>query len=216
VLAGATGLVGSQCLQQLLASPHYAQVIVLTRRPLPAAVRSPRLREVVADFARLDDVPQDLRADHVYCALGTTLRQAGSQAKFREVDFEYPRHLAQLTLAQGARHYSLVSAMGASARSAFFYSRVKGELEDALLAMGWPSLCFVRPSVIAGARAESRPLERISERVLRYAPRAWRSVPAATIAAAMMATALRAPPGLTTIESADIGAAAAAAPSVRH
>ena len=74
----------------------------------------------------------DLRADHVFCALGTTIGKAGSKAGFRQVDFEYPRRLAELTLANGARYLSLVSALGASTSSVFFYSRVKGELEDTL------------------------------------------------------------------------------------
>ena len=82
-----------------------------------------------------------------------------------------------------------------------FYSRVKGELEDALRAMDWPSLCLVRPSVIAGERAESRPGERVMESLLRFGPASYRPVAAADIAAAMVATAAREPAGVTVIES---------------
>lgn len=167
-------------------------------------MKHPRLREIVVDFSQLDGVQARLGADHVFCALGTTIRKAGSQEKFRQVDFEYPRHLAQLTLARGARHFSLVSALGARASSGVFYSRVKGELEDALRAMGWPSLCVVRPSVIAGDREESRPLERLSEMVLRFGPATYRPVAAGKIAAAMIATAQREPRGVTVIESREI------------
>ena len=91
----------------------------------------------------------------------------------------------------GAQHFSLVSALGASSKSGVFYSRVKGELEDALRAMGWPSLCLLRPSVIAGDRQESRPLERLSEALLRFGPATYRPVAAGRIAAAMIATAQR-------------------------
>jgi uncharacterized protein YbjT (DUF2867 family) len=208
LIAGASGLVGGECLQRLLASDVYSTVTVVTRRSMGAATKHPKVREVVVDFAQLDSVRADLRADHVFCALGTTIRTAGSQAKFRQVDFEYPRRLAELARANGARHFSLVSALGASSKSGVFYSRVKGELEDALRAMGWPSLCLLRPSVIAGERQESRPIERLTEHLLRLAPRAWRPVPADTIAAAMIATALRSPRGITTIESAGIAGAA--------
>jgi uncharacterized protein YbjT (DUF2867 family) len=208
LIAGASGLVGGECLQRLLASDAYSTVTVVTRRSMGAATKHPKVREVVVDFAQLDSVRVDLRADHVFCALGTTIRKAGSQAKFRQVDFEYPRRLAELARANGARHFSLVSALGASSKSGVFYSRVKGELEDALRAMGWPSLCLLRPSVIAGERQESRPIERLTEHLLRLAPRAWRPVPADTIAAAMIATALRSPRGITTIESAGIADAA--------
>lgn len=208
LIAGASGLVGGECLQRLLESDAYAKVTVVTRRSLGAAAKHPKLREIIVDFARLDRVRADLRADHVFCALGTTIRKAGSQAKFRQVDFEYPRHLAQLALANGARHFSLVSSLGASSKSRVFYSRVKGELEDALHAMGWPSLCLLRPSVIAGNRQESRPLERLSEALLWFGPATYRPVAAGRIAAAMVATALREPPGVTILASREIPRAA--------
>ena len=204
VLAGATGLVGGECLRQLLESPRYGRVIVVTRRELGPGLRHDKLREVVVEFARLGDVKSQLRGDHVFCALGTTIRKAGSQQRFREVDYEYPLRLAQLTLRSGARHFSVVSALGASRSSAFFYSRVKGEMEEGLTQMGWPSLAILRPSVIAGERAETRPLERLSEHLLRFAPATWRPVAARDIAAEMIATALREPPGVTVIESRDI------------
>jgi uncharacterized protein YbjT (DUF2867 family) len=208
LIAGASGLVGGECLQRLLASEAYAKVTVVTRHALGPAAQHPKLREIVIDFAQLDRIKTELRADHVFCALGTTIRKAGSQAKFRQVDFEYPRHLAQLTLARGARHFSLVSALGASSKSGVFYSRVKGELEDALRAMHWPSLCILRPSVIAGDRKESRPLERLSEMVLRFGPVTYRPVAASKIAAAMVATAQRESAGVTILESREIPRAA--------
>jgi uncharacterized protein YbjT (DUF2867 family) len=204
LLAGASGLVGGEILRHLLDEKAYSTVVVVTRRDLGAVAKHRKLRQVVCDFARLEAVGDALRADHVFCALGTTIAKAGSQAKFREVDFDLPRRLAEVTLGAGARHFSLVSALGADRRSPFFYSRVKGELEEALRAMRWPSLCIVRPSLIAGDRAESRPLERLAEHALRFAPRTWRPVQARQIAAAMMATALRSPPGVTVIESRDI------------
>jgi uncharacterized protein YbjT (DUF2867 family) len=208
ILAGATGLVGGECLERLLDSKRYSRVIVVTRRELADAARRDKLRQLIVDFDRLGEVSARLRGDHVFCALGTTIRKAGSQARFRAVDLEYPLRLAQLALEQGARHFSVVSALGASRTSPFFYSRVKGEMEQGLRQMGWPSLAILRPSVIAGERAESRPLERVGEQLLRLAPATWRPVAAGDIAAAMVATALREPPGVTVIESRDIARAA--------
>jgi len=213
VLAGATGLVGGECLRCLLAEPRYTRVVAVTRRKLAVPGGERRLRQVVVDFDHLDTVRDQLAADHVFCALGTTLRQAGSRARFRVVDHDYPACLARLTRQAGARHFSLVSALGAGVASPFFYSRVKGELESALRQMDWPSLAILRPSVIAGERPESRPIERLSEHLLRLAPRTWRAVGAGDIAAAMVATALREPPGVTVIESRDIPGVAAAAQS---
>lgn len=211
LLAGATGLVGGECLRRLVACEEYSRVIVLTRRDLGAAGRSAKVHQVITDLDGLGAVRDDLHADHVFCALGTTIAKAGSQEKFRRVDHQYPLQLAQLARSAGARHFSIVSSLGADARSRVFYSRVKGEVEAALRAMDWPSLCILQPSVIAGNRGESRPMERLAVHALRLAPAKWRSVAAADIAAAMVNTALRSPAGVTTIESRDIPAAARSA-----
>jgi uncharacterized protein YbjT (DUF2867 family) len=208
IVAGATGLVGGECLQRLLAEQRYARVIAVARRELGPELRHRKLRVVVADFDRLDRVQEQLRGDHVFCALGTTIRKAGSQARFRVVDHDYPLRLAELTRSNGAQHFSIVSALGANRGSPFFYSRVKGDVEAALREMGWPSLAIFRPSVIAGERAESRPAERLGERLLRFAPATWRPVAACDIAAAMIGVALRSPPGVTVVESRHIGSTA--------
>jgi uncharacterized protein YbjT (DUF2867 family) len=208
IVAGATGLVGGECLQRLLAEQRYARVIAVARRELGPELRHRKLRVVVADFDRLDRVQEQLRGDHVFCALGTTIRKAGSQARFRVVDHDYPLRLAELTRSNGAQHFSIVSALGANRGSPFFYSRVKGDVEAALREMGWPSLAIFRPSVIAGERAESRPAERLGERLLRFAPVTWRPVAACDIAAAMIGVALRSPPGVTVVESRHIGSTA--------
>jgi uncharacterized protein YbjT (DUF2867 family) len=208
IVAGATGLVGGECLQRLIVETRYSRVIAVARRELGPELRHRKLRVVVADFDRLDRVQEELRGDHVFCALGTTIRKAGSQARFRVVDHDYPLRLAELTRSNGAQHFSIVSALGASRGSPFFYSRVKGDVEAALREMGWPGLAIFRPSVIAGERAESRPLERLGERLLRFAPATWRPVAACDIAAAMIGVALRSPPGVTVVESRHIGSTA--------
>jgi len=208
LLAGASGLVGGECLKRLIETPEYRRVIVVTRRDLGEPVRHPKVSQRVIDFDHLGDDRDELRANHVFCALGTTIRKAGSKARFRRVDYEYPLRLAQLARMNDARHFSIVSALGASRSSPFFYSRVKGEVEQGLRAMRWPSLAIFRPSVIAGERAESRPLERVSEHLLRLAPATWRPVAASDIAAAMVAVAIESPPDVTIIESRDIPARA--------
>ena len=201
LIAGATGLVGGELLKQLLEDDRYQKVIVVTRRELGLRARHPKARQVLVDFAKLEKHAEDLRADHVFCTLGTTIAKAGSQAEFVKVDLEYPLRLARVTLGQGAKHYSIVTALGASTSSPFFYSRVKGSVEQELEGMGWPSLAIVRPSVIAGERDERRPAERLSQSLLKYAPSTWRSVPAADIAACMVEIAGREPRGTMRVES---------------
>ncbi len=208
LLAGASGLVGGECLKRLVESPEYGRVIVVTRRDLGEPARHPKVVQRVIDFDRLGDDRDELRAHHVFCALGTTIRKAGSKARFRRVDYEYPLRLAQIARMNDAHHFSIVSALGASRSSPFFYSRVKGEVEEGLRAMRWPSLAIFRPSVIAGERGESRPLERVSEHLLRLAPATWRPVAASDIAAAMVSVAIESPPDVTIVESRDIAARA--------
>jgi uncharacterized protein YbjT (DUF2867 family) len=147
IVAGATGLVGREILQGLLADPSVAAVHSLGRRK-PAA-QHPKLTAHIVDFAALPALP---RADEVYLALGTTIKVAGSQAAFRAVDHDANLAVATAALAAGVKKVGLVSAMGADAHSKVFYSRVKGELEDALAKMPFAGLVIARPSMLVGDR----------------------------------------------------------------
>ena len=187
LVAGATGLVGSKLLDALLADPRYDSVHALVRRPcLP---KRENLREHVVDFVNLDGFAWPAVGD-VYCCLGTTIRSAGSQAAFRAVDHDYPLAVARGTLAAGARQYLLVSAMGADARSSVFYSRVKGETEDAIAALGFHATIAFRPSLLSGDRAEHRLGERLALTLLQplraLVPARYRPVADTAVARAMV------------------------------
>ncbi|VXC02204.1 NAD-dependent dehydratase [Luteimonas sp. 9C] len=203
LLVGATGLVGGHALDRLLADPRIARVIAPVRRPLPH--RHARLSAPVVDFEALPDDAALWRVDAVICALGTTIRAAGSRETFRRVDHDYPLAVGAHARRQGARAFALTSAMGADARSRVFYSRVKGELEVALQAQGWPSLTLVRPGLIGGDRDEVRPAERTAARVLGVLgpvlPRRWRISPAPHVADALVDHALAAAPGCRTVDA---------------
>jgi uncharacterized protein YbjT (DUF2867 family) len=149
IIAGATGLVGREILQGLLADPAVTAVHSLGRRK-PAA-QHPKLTAHVVDFAALPSLPA---ADEVYLALGTTIKVAGSQAAFRAVDYEANLAVAKAALAAGVKRAGLVSAMGADAGSRIFYSRVKGELEEALTKLPFEGLVIARPSMLVGNREE--------------------------------------------------------------
>ncbi|WP_100658173.1 NAD(P)H-binding protein [Alteromonas flava] len=160
IVLGATGLVGRVLTQQLLADPRYANVTVLVRKPLSRAQfvdPANKLQPVVIDFEQLQDYQGYFTVDHVYCCLGTTLKQAGSKAGFRRVDFEYVHVAAQLARAQRAKGFVWISSVGADAKSSNFYLRVKGELENAIMSM--PQLSHaaaVRPSLLLGERNDTR------------------------------------------------------------
>lgn len=147
LVAGATGLVGREILQGLLADDSVAAVHSLGRRPLQQ--QHPKLTHHEVDFARLPALPA---AGEVFLALGTTIKVAGSQAAFRAVDFDANLAVARMAIAAGATKCVVVSAMGANARSSVFYNRVKGELEDALTALGFQTLVIARPSFLVGDR----------------------------------------------------------------
>lgn len=202
LLAGATGLVGGQCLEQLLETPDYDRVIALTRRPL--LIRHAKLDQRLIDFDQLGREGTDFpAADDVFCCLGTTMKRAGSEAAFRQVDFVYVVSLAGQALARGAKQFLLVSSLGANPKSPIFYSRVKGEAEAAIAALSFEGRQMFRPSILTGERAEHRPGERAGIAVMRgmsfamIGPlRKYRPIAAATVARAMIRVARQAPRGV--------------------
>jgi uncharacterized protein YbjT (DUF2867 family) len=157
LLAGATGLVGSFLLERLLASPRYARVVIWARRGIGKA--HPKLKVEIIDFERL--AQRRLEADDVFCCLGSTIRQAGSQKAFHHVDFDYPVALAGAAARAGAKRFLVVSALGANPRSRVFYNRVKGEMEKAVRVAAVPKTYIFRPSLLSGPRKEERPGEKI-------------------------------------------------------
>ena len=203
LVVGSTGLVGTECLRQLSRDPAHRPVIALTRRPLPGDVPA-TVTERVISFDRLEAHRAEVSGDHVFCALGTTIRKAGSRERFRQIDHDLPLSIARMALENGARHFSLVSATGATPASRVFYNRVKGELERDIQELGYPSLVILRPSVLAGERAERRPLESLGRLLLRAVPGRYHPVHARAVAATMGHLAREEPSGVRVIESEEI------------
>jgi uncharacterized protein YbjT (DUF2867 family) len=205
LLAGATGLVGGECLARLAADETASAVTALVRRmPADSSRHDRKVRFAVVDFDRLEEQRALFAVDQVVCALGTTIKKAGSREAFRRVDYDYPLAIARLALAAGARHFLLVSSLGADASSSVFYSRVKGRLEQAVMALGYPSVTIVRPSLLLGEREEFRLGEEIMKRLGWLAPGKYRPVKARDVARALIAAAREDRPGCRVIESAQI------------
>lgn len=177
---------------------------MLTRRPLPPGSLVGPAESHVVDFDDLAAHAALFRVDQILCALGTTIRQAGSQDRFRVVDYQYPLEAARLGLAQGATHFLLVSAIGADARSRVFYTRVKGELESAVLALPYHSVTIARPSLLLGRRAEFRMGELIAKRLAFMVPAKYKPVEAHAVAAALVRAAKADALGRRIIESKEI------------
>jgi uncharacterized protein YbjT (DUF2867 family) len=164
LLAGATGLVGHELLKQLIAESVVGEIHVLTRRPL--LIESPKIRLHHTSLGEhwLDSV-SGLTFDSVFCCLGTTMKAAGSQDAFRRVDFDAVVQLAKFAKSH-SRFFGMVSSVGADSHSGNFYLKVKGEAEDAVRALGIPSLAILNPSLLMGDRKESRPGEKFAMAVM--------------------------------------------------
>lgn len=209
LLAGATGLIGQALLPLLQASPAYAHLHVLVRRA-PAGVAADARRSVhVVDFARLPDLPA---IDDCYIALGTTIKAAGSQAAFRQVDFDFVVNTARAARRAGATRLAVVSALGADARSAVFYNRIKGEMQATIATLGFESVVIAQPSLLLGDRAAiGQPVRsaevwaaRLLAPAMALVPRSVRPIAATKVAAALVTATLDAAPGVRVLSSAQM------------
>ncbi|EOW6701961.1 NAD(P)H-binding protein [Cronobacter malonaticus] len=188
LITGASGLVGSHLLRMLVDEPRVTSIIAPTRRPL----RVPMHKVENPCDPQLSDVLTQLNAplDIVFCCLGTTRREAGSKEAFILADYTLVVDTSLAGLRLGAKHILVVSALGANPNSPFFYNRVKGEMETALKAQGWPRLTIARPSLLIGDREKRRAGESFMAPLFRLLPGKWKAIEAHTVAQAMVNAAL--------------------------
>ncbi|MBC7447099.1 MAG: NAD-dependent epimerase/dehydratase family protein [Hymenobacteraceae bacterium] len=221
LIVGASGLIGQHCLTLLLAADdRYERVISIGRRTLQLA--HPRLEQRVVDFDKLEKEQLRLIADDVFCCLGTTIRQAGSEAAFYKVDYSYVVTLAAVLSANFASQFLVMSALGADADSRVFYNRVKGEMEAAVKQTKFRAIHFFQPSLLLGSRPAPRLGERIAAVVLRVVGpllvgplRPYRAIRASVVAQAMLDAARQDGGGVRTYRSNEIAAGEAYEAPVR-
>ncbi len=190
LLAGSTGLIGNQLLQLLLEEALYDKVIALSRKPLE--VTHPKLQNVVLQVDQFKALA-DLKADDVFCCLGTTIKQAKTKEAFRKVDFDYPFELARNLYANGAQQFLLVSALGSDKNSSIFYNRVKGEVEAAIATVGFRAFHIFKPSLLVGPRKEQRAGEdaaKVFYKIFDFLiPQKYKGIESIKVARAMLANA---------------------------
>ncbi|MFD1884779.1 oxidoreductase [Paenibacillus wenxiniae] len=208
LVAGATGLVGRSLVDILVHEQTYDRIRILVRQTVAHWQPYPQVEQIVTDYDHLEQQAGTWHATDVYCCLGTTIKKAGSQERMYQIDVTYPLRLAELARQQGAEHFLLISAMGADANSRIFYSRIKGELEQQLSRLGYPSLSIVQPSLLLGDREEFRPGERtaaVAARVLspllRGSLSKYKPIQATTVAQAMYRLALKRKAGVKVYSS---------------
>ncbi|GAC1303447.1 MAG: oxidoreductase [Mucilaginibacter sp.] len=201
VLAGASGLIGSKLLCDLLSHDYYDEVVVLVRNELP--LKHPKLVQIRVDFGDLEKHAAAITGHAVFCCLGSTRKKTPDLKDYRKVDHDYPLHLAQIASKNKVAQYHLVSALGADARSANFYTKMKGETEEDIAKAGLPALHIYRPALLTGDRKERRTGERVFTLIMKVIDpilvgplKKHQSIPAATVARAMFNQSMKQREGL--------------------
>lgn len=191
LVAGASGLVGQQLVTVLCEAPEYGRVHAVTRRPLTRD--HAKLANRVVSFANLEAQLRGVTCSEAYCCLGTTLRDAGSESAFRQVDHDLVLAFARAARAAQAQRFVLVSSVGADAASRALYLRVKAQTEAAVMTLGFPALDILQPSLLLGSRRGLRPRELVMQWTvpliapLMLGPLAqWRPIGAQAVARAML------------------------------
>ncbi|MDP2302918.1 MAG: oxidoreductase [Ignavibacteria bacterium] len=187
VLIGATGLIGNELLNSLLEDNRYNKVIALTRKPLQPHAK---LENHLIKFDVMEEYSKLCVGDHFYCALGTTIKQAGSKEYFYRVDYSYVYEFAKIAKQHLAERFLIVSSQGANAASSIFYPKVKGEIEAAIKELGLVSTSIFRPSLLLGNRKEYRSGEEFGKKMMSVIsfliPLKYKPIHASVVASAMI------------------------------
>ena len=196
ILAGASGLIGSELLSLLLDSNKIGSVLALVRSPLPVA--HPKLTQLEVDFDKLRDYKEIIKGEVIYCCLGSTKKKTPDENEYRKIDHDYPLQLAEIGFENKVSQFHLISSLGANHKSTIFYNRLKGETERDLKEYTFRSIHIYQPSLLVGNRTENRPLEKAMIGIMRIINpfltgplKKYRSVKATIIAQAMLNQTLK-------------------------
>ena len=163
IILGATGLTGGILLDKLIDDPRYRKIKVFSRNHVQ---KSDKIEEYLIDLFELEKVADLFTADEVYCCIGTTQKKTPDNDTYRMIDFGIPATAAKLSRKNKIGTFQVISAMGADEKSRFFYNRVKGEMEGAVLEQNISNTYILQPSLIGGNRQESRPFEFIWKKIM--------------------------------------------------
>jgi uncharacterized protein YbjT (DUF2867 family) len=165
LVIGATGLIGRSLVFELLKSPLYSKVTVFSRKDM--VIKHEKFVQVLIDFDQLENYSNEIAADDIFCCLGSTKSKTPDLTIYRKIDYEYPLQVAKFAKDNGSSQFLLISSMGANPSSTIFYSKIKGEIENAIEKVNFNSFIILRPSLLLGSRNESRPFETISQYLMR-------------------------------------------------
>ena len=191
VIAGSTGLIGQQLIKHLSEDNRYDKILALTRKPKASDL--PKVEYVVVDYDYLSAYSKEIQGDDAFCALGTTMKKAGSKEAFYKVDYTYIWEFGRVMAQNEAKSFTLVSSMGADKDSFFYYNEVKGKIEDAISQLDFEKITIVRPSLLLGDRSEDRLGEDISKTFVKIfspiIPAKYDGIEASQVAKAMIKAA---------------------------
>jgi uncharacterized protein YbjT (DUF2867 family) len=195
IIAGASGLIGSNLVKILLEAPQYNEVLVLVRKELP--IQHKKLVQLVIDFDDLDKHADAINGHAIFSCLGTTKNQTPDEKQYRKIDHDYPLQLAQIAKPNGVEQFHVVTAIGADKNSSTFYLKLKGQLEDELKKLGLKTLHIYQPAMLMGERQRKRLLEQIATAVFKMIDplligglKKYRSVKGSMVAHAMFKKSL--------------------------
>lgn len=194
LILGYTGAVGSALLEELVKSDKVNSIVCLGRRQ--AAYDHHKIQFVQADLTKLvNHLDAFSGISRVYCCLGTTMKQAGSKDAFKLVDYNMVVDAANIAKQAGVTHYSVISAVGANAKSNVFYNRVKGAAENAIEVVGFDRLSIYRPGLLLGERRKTRIGELIGAAILPFIqwtfPTRFRTIHVRTVAKSMLLNSIK-------------------------
>lgn len=209
VIAGSSGLVGTELLHQLCANKAFSSVILLVRRP--SGFIHTKVKEVIVDFDYIENYTEHIKGDVFFSCLGSTRKKTPDKRRYYQIDHNYPLHLAHLASANGMKQFHIISAVGANPKSSNFYIKMKGEIEKDIARISFESVHIYRPSFLAGNREENRLGEKLGlavftliNPILLGPLKKYRSIHAADIAKAMILQSLKELKGVQYYESDEI------------
>lgn len=190
VVFGATGLIGGNCVKQLLENDYYDKILLFVRRPLNFS--DPRVIQHIIDFNDLEKDSHLIKGTHLFYCIGTTRKKAGSKEEFIKVDFSYTQKVASIASENGVEKFLLISSIGANKNSGNFYLSVKGKVEEEIKKYPFRAVHIFRPSFLVGEREENRPGETIAYALMRFLSffggpvKVYKPIEASTVAASMI------------------------------
>jgi uncharacterized protein YbjT (DUF2867 family) len=206
IIIGATGLIGKELVKQILADNSFERVKVFVRRKIE--LTDPKLEQCIIDFDHVEKIADKISGDVVFCAIGTTIKTAGSQKEFAKVDYTYVLNFADAAKRNLVPRFVVVSSMGVKESGGNFYLTVKRDMENALKRVKFPSLIIVRPSMLLGNRKEFRPAETIGKILMKALGflfigklKKYKAIEARKVARAMIALSKTEVEGISVFES---------------